>query len=89
MIEPKTDYDHELTTEVSDDFPAELLEEVRAADDADRVLIDQDENSLRVALRDDDAVAWLLEWLDDRSGEAAQGLADVVESTFRGVHDGE
>jgi hypothetical protein len=85
----QTDYNHELTTEVPDDFPTELVEEIRAADDAGRVLIDLEETNLRVAFRDDDAVGWLLDWLNDRRVDGAQGLADIIEDTFRWLTDGE
>lgn len=75
-------YEHELTTEVPNDFPGKLLGAIRAATTAERVLIDQEGDVLRVAVADEAAAEWLVEWLDDRPEDGAQGLADLVADAF-------
>lgn len=77
----KPEYKHELTDTVPPNFPKALLDDVREAAD-DRVIIDREDNVVRVAAVDNDAVRWLLGWLDDRPEDGAQGLADTIESSF-------
>lgn len=79
------EYKHELTTGVSTDFPTGLCADVEAAADADRVIMDRQDNNGRVAAADNEALRWLIGYLDDTGNDHARQLADAIESAFSGV----
>lgn len=76
------EFEHELTTGVPADFPDGLCAKAEAAADGDRVIMDREDNNVRVAAADDEALRWLIGYLDDTGSDHARQVADAIESTF-------